>query len=78
MSEQGPQSVPKSSQGSEQNNKECDAATDLPKIVFSLGSIDNAAKVHAVIGGEEGEGKKYDSYDSKDEDSFVLAVGDYG
>ena len=78
MPEQRPQPVPESSQGREQNNKECDAATDLPKIVFSLGGIDNAGKVHAVIGGEEGERKKYDSYDSKDEDSFVLAVGDYG
>ena len=78
MSEQGPQPVPESSQGSEENNKKCDATTDFPEIFLGLGSVDDAGKVHAVIGREEREGEKYNSYDGEDEDSFVLAVGDYG
>ena len=56
MSKQGPQLMPESSQGSEQNNKKCDAATDFPEIVFGLVSVDDAGKVHAVVGGEKGEG----------------------
>lgn len=67
----------KSSQGSDQNNKKCDTATNFPEEVLCLGRVDDAGKVHAVIGGKKREGKKYDGYDCKDEDSFVLAVGDY-
>ena len=78
MSEQCPQPVPESSQGSEDNNEKCDATTDFPEISLGLGSVDDAGKVHAVIGREEREGEKYNSYDGEDEDSFVLAVGDYG
>ena len=78
MSEQGPQPVPESSQGSEEDNKKCDATTDFPEIFLGLGSVDDAGKVHAVIGREEREREKYNSYDGEDEDSFVLAVGDYG
>ena len=77
VSEQGPQFVPESSQSSEQNNKKCDATTDFPKVIFGLGGIDDAGKVHSVIRGEEGEWKEDDCYDGEDEDSFVLAVGNY-
>ena len=78
MSEHGPQPVPESSQGSEENNKKCDATTDFPEISLGLGSVNDAGKVHAVIGRKEREGEEYNSYDGEDEDSFVLAVGDYG
>ena len=54
MSKQHPQLVPESSQCSEQNNEKCEAATDFPEIMFGLGSVDDAGKVHAIIGGEEG------------------------
>lgn len=77
MPEQGPQLMPESSQRSEQNNKKCDAATDFPEISFSLGGVDGAGKIHAVIGGEKREGKEDDRYDGKDEDSFVLGVRNY-
>lgn len=78
MSEQRPQLVPESSQGSEENDEECEAATDFPEIMFGPGSVDDAGKVHAVVGGEEGEGQEDDRHDGKDEDSLVLAVRDNG
>ena len=81
MSEQRPQLVPElvpeSSQGSEENDENCDATTDFPEIFLGLGRVDDAGKVHAVIGREEREGEKYNSYNGEDEDSFILAVRDY-
>ena len=74
MSQQGLQLMPKSSQGSEQDNKKSDAATNFPEIVFGLGGVDDAGDVHSVVGGEEGEWKEDDRYDCEDKDSFVLAV----
>ncbi len=74
MSQQGLQLMPESSQGSEQDNKKRDAATNFPKIVFGLGGVDDAGNVHSVVGGEEGEWKKDDRYDCEDKDGFVLAV----
>ena len=53
MSEQGPQPVSESSQGSEENNEKRDATTDFPEIFLGLGRVDDAGKVHAVIGREE-------------------------
>ena len=67
--------MPESSEGSEQNNKKGDAATEFPEIVFGLGGVDDAGKVHAIVGGEEREGKKNNRYNGEDEDSFVLAIG---
>lgn len=69
--------MPESSQGSEQNNEKCDAATDFPEIILGLGGVDDAGKVHTVIGSEKGERKKNDRYDGEYEDSFVLAVRNY-
>ncbi len=69
--------MPESPQGSEKDNKECDAATHFPEIIFGFGGVNYAGKIHAIIGGEEGEGKKYDGDDGENEDGFVLAVGDY-
>ena len=69
--------MPESSQGSEQNNEKCDAATDLPKISLGLAGVDDAIKVHAVVRCEKGQREKYDCYDGEDEDSFVLAVRNY-
>lgn len=40
--------------------------------------IDDAGKVHAVVGGEEGEGEEDDGNASEDEDGAILAVGDDG
>lgn len=77
MSEQGLQLMPESSQGSEQNNKKCDAATDFPEVILGFASIDDASKVHTVVGCEKGERKKDDRYDGEYEDSFILAVRNY-
>lgn len=77
MSEQGLQLIPESSQGSEQNNQKCDTATDFPEEILAFASVDNSTKVHSVVGGEEGEGKKDDRYDGEYEDGFVLAVRNY-
>lgn len=77
MSDQGPQLVPESSQGSEQDNEKCDAAANFPEKNLGLGGVDDSREIHTVVGGEEGERKKYDSYNGKDENGFVLAVGDY-
>lgn len=70
--------MPEGSQGSEQNDKKCEAATDFPEIVFGPGSVDDASEVHAIVGGEEGERQEDDRHDGKDEDSLVLAVRDNG
>lgn len=69
--------MPESSQGSEQNNQKCDTAADFPEKILGPGGVDDAAKVHAVVGGEEREGKEYDRYGGENEDSFVLTVGNY-
>lgn len=64
-------------QGSENNNEKCDAATGFPEINFRLGGVDDARKVHAVVGSEEGERKEDDCYDGEYKDSFVLAIRNY-
>lgn len=69
--------MPESSQRSEQNDKKCDAATDFPEVILAFGGVDDSAKVHTVVGGEEGERKKDDRYDGEYEDGFVLAVRYY-
>ena len=71
MSEQGLQLMPESSQGSEQNNK------NFPEVILGFASIDDASKVHTVVGCEKGERKKDDRYDGEYEDSFILAVRNY-
>ena len=68
----------KSSQGGEEDDKERGATTDFPEIILGPGGIDDAGQVHAIVGGEEGERQEDDRYDGEDEDSFVLAVGNYG
>lgn len=78
MSEQHFQLVPESSQGREENDEKCEAATDFPEIMFGPGSVNDAGEVHAVVGGEEGEGQEDDRHDGEDEDGFVLAVRDDG
>ena len=45
--------MPESSQGSEQNNEKCDAATDFPEIILGPGGVDDAGKVHTVVGSEK-------------------------
>ena len=77
MPEQGFQLMPESSQGSEHNNKKCDTATDFPEKILVFTSVDDSTKVHSIVGGEEGEGKKDDRYDGEYEDGFVLAVRNY-
>ena len=50
MSDQGPQFMPKGSQGSDQNNHKCDATTNFPEKSFCPGGVDDASQIHAVLG----------------------------
>ena len=46
--------MPEGSQGSEHNNKKGDAAADFPEKAFSPSGVDDAGKIHAIVGGEKG------------------------
>lgn len=68
----------KGADGNKQYDCEGDAAADSPEVALRQGRVDDALEVHAVVGGEEGEGEEDGSDAGEDEDGFVLGVGDDG
>ena len=70
------QTIAKSIDRDAQNNTEICRAADLPEVGFTAVSVDDAAHVHAEVGGEERQGQEDDSDEGEGEDCFVLAVGD--
>ena len=62
-------------QTNKQHDQERNAAANFPEVLFREVRIDDSGKIHAVIGGKEGEGKEDDGDAGQDEDGPVLAVG---
>ena len=70
--------MPVRAQTDKQHNQKRDAAAHLPEIPLREVRVDDARQVHAVVGGEEGEGEEDDGDAGEDEDGAVLGVGDDG
>ena len=70
--------MPVSAQTDKEHDQKRHATAHLPEIFLGEVCVDDTGQVHAVVGGEEGEGEEDDSDAGEDEDGAVLGVGDDG
>lgn len=70
--------MPESAHCSEKDDEQSRRAAHLPKVAFSFDRVDDAAKIHAVVAGEERQREEDYSHDGENHDSFVLRVGNDG
>jgi hypothetical protein len=71
-------SMPICEQADHDDNGDTWRTADLPEISLRFRSVDNALEVHAIIGGEKGQGQEDDSDSSKSQYRLVLDVRNNG
>lgn len=70
--------MPERADGHDEDNHETQTAAHFPEVGLVVVCAGDALEVHAVVGGEEGEGEEDDGDAGEDDDGAVLAVGGDG